>query len=191
MRYYRLVYDFNHDREAIMLNIDENSFEFDRYDVAKGKTIISWDGDITLTYDTEDGNIITDYLANNMAWFTITDRFRSLLAEYASESVQFLPIKVKPLREDIGLELCYLANILTVIDALDLEHSVYSYIGEEKDRRLAVRIYVLKGSRIPPDINIFRLGNSPFSIFISDRLRKAMRRNKMSGCQYRAERVDG
>ena len=183
MKFYKLVYDYNHDRDAIMLNINENSFEFDRYDVEKGKTIISWDEDITLTYDTEDGNIITDYLANNMIWFTITDKFKSLLAEYASESVQFLPIKVKALRDDIGLEMCYLANITTVIDALDLEHSIYDYAGEGEDKYLSVQIYKLKVSAIP-NVNIFRLKNSEIPIFISGKLKKAMVKAGITGCKY-------
>ena len=172
-----------------MLNIDEDSFEFDRYDLAKGKPMISWNEDIIFTYDTEDGNIITDYLADNMAWFTITDKFKSILEEYASESIQFLPMKVRPLRDDIGLETCYLANIITLIDALDLEQSVYNPIGDESDRCLGVIKYVLNATKIPPDINMFRIECSHFPVFISEKLWKAMRKSKITGCLYEEIRV--
>ncbi|MHB1459335.1 MAG: imm11 family protein [Armatimonadota bacterium] len=192
MKYFILKYDFWRDNDdGIMLNIDENSFEFDRHDVEQGKTMVYWDEDITLTYDTEDGSIVTDYLANNMIWFAVTERFKLLLTEYASESIQFLPMKVKPLRDDIGLENCYLANIITLVDALDLENSVYSYYGDEEDEEklLGVKIFALKASKIPPEINIFRLENSKIEIFISEKLWRAMRKNKITGCQYDEIRV--
>ncbi|MHB1459334.1 MAG: imm11 family protein [Armatimonadota bacterium] len=185
MKYYKLSYDFSHDRDAVYLHIINETLKFDRYCTDEGKQFDSWDENITFTYDTEDGYVVTDYIADNLMWFTISEKFRLLLEEYASESVQFLPIKVKPLRDDIGLEICYLANITTVIDALDLEHSIYYYDGEGEDKQLSVQIYKLKESAIS-GVNIFRLKNSEVPIFISGKLEKAMVEAGITGCSYRA-----
>ena len=185
MKYYKLWYDFSHDRDAVYLQVINETLKIDRFCTHEGKQFDSWDENITVTYDTEDGNIITDYLANNMAWFIITEKFRLLLEEYAAESVQFLPIKVEPVSEDIGLTKCYLANITTVIDALDLEHSIYNYFGEGDEKYLSVQIYKFNESAIP-DVNIFRLKISEVPIFISGKLEKAMVKAGITGCSYRA-----
>lgn len=184
MRYYKLLYDYEHDHDAIMLEIDEKSLGFDRYDAERGKRFDAWNEDITFHIDTTQGLRITDYIANNLVWFLVTGKFRQILDNIASGSIQFLPVRVSNGGGNIGLAECYLANITSLIDALDLGNSEYFYIDtDNKEKVLSVVKFALKRSRIP-DIDIFRIQDDYFSIFVSETIKKTVKKNGITGCDF-------
>jgi len=39
MQYYKIIYDYENDVDAILVNINEKDLEFDRYDVNQGKRL--------------------------------------------------------------------------------------------------------------------------------------------------------
>jgi hypothetical protein len=100
-----------------------------------------------------------------------------------NNKVQYLPIRARSKDESEVLDL-YLVNICNIVDALDLENSKYSvHEIDENEKMISVQKYAIKGSMIK-DIDIFRLKDHNMSIFISEKLKKAMEKNGITGCDY-------
>jgi hypothetical protein len=183
MKYYKLLYDYEHDEDAIYLEINEKSFDFDRYDVEKGIVFDTWNADIEVIYDNSKGAIITDYLANDLVWFIVTDKLKNIIESMNNSNIQYLPVKVRGKHGAEELN-TYLINICNIVDALDLDNSKYSvHEIDEKEKMISIQKYVIKGDGVE-GYDIFRLKDDYVSIFISERLRKAMMKNGVTGCDY-------
>jgi hypothetical protein len=172
-----------------MINIDETSLGFDRYDVTSGIPFAEWNENIIATYEYKKGYPITDYALNILAWFTVTERFIKLLIDLKIEGLQFHSIKLRCLNKDNLDVTVYLVNILNVIEvaAIDLEKSKYFYYElDDREKVLSVREYCLKHSLIK-DSDIFRIQESMFytsSIFISEKVKNAIEENGITGCVF-------
>ena len=51
MKYYKLLYDYEHEDNSIFLEIDEKTLSFDRYEAEKGIEFCDWNVDIKVNYD--------------------------------------------------------------------------------------------------------------------------------------------
>jgi len=51
MKYYKLLYDYEHEDNSIFLEIDEKTLSFDRYEAEKGIESCDWNVDIKVNYD--------------------------------------------------------------------------------------------------------------------------------------------
>ncbi|MCL2184185.1 MAG: hypothetical protein FWB85_12040, partial [Chitinispirillia bacterium] len=58
------------------------------------------------------------------------------------------------------------------------ENSKCVYIGAE----LSVMVYAIKGDNVGSH-HIFRLKESPFSVFVSEKIYKIIKKHKMLGCE--------
>jgi len=184
MRYYLLMYDYENDENTVMLETDENTLGFDRYEVEKGVIFKNWNENITFYFDVTNGNIITDYLANNLAWFIVTEKFKKVLANIAQDSIQFLPITVKDKKSNQEFDRCYLANICTVVDALDLDNSKYDIFKiDENERIISIEKYAIKGSNLY-GVHIFRLKDDYLAIFVSELVKRVIQENEITGCAF-------
>jgi hypothetical protein len=183
MKYYKLLYDYEHEDNSIFLEIDEKTLSFDRYEVEKGIEFCDWNVDIKVNYDNGNKRVITDYVPNDLSWFIVTDKLKSIIESMKNNKVQYLPIRARSKDESEVLDL-YLVNICNIVDALDLENSKYSvHEIDENEKMISVQKYAIKGSMIK-DIDIFRLKDHNMSIFISEKLKKAMEKNGITGCDY-------
>ena len=45
----------------------------------KEKCSNDWNVGIEVIYDNDKGNTITDYVSNNLVWFIVTDKFKSVI----------------------------------------------------------------------------------------------------------------
>ncbi len=183
MKYYKLLYDYEHEDNSIFLEIDEKTLSFDRYEAEKGIEFSDWNADIKVNYDIGNERVITDYVLNDLSWFIVTDKLKCIIESMKNNKVQYLPIRA--ISKD-GLEVLdlYLVNICNIVDALDLENSKYSvHEIDENEKMISVQKYTIKGSEIK-DIDLFRLKDHYMSIFISEKLKKAMDKNGITGCDY-------
>lgn len=183
MKYYKLLYDYEHEDNSIFLEIDEKTLSFDRYEVEKGIEFCDWNVDIKVNYDNGNKRVITDYVPNDLSWFIVTDKLKSIIESMKNNKVQYLPIRARSKDESEVLDL-HLVNICNIVDALDLENSKYSvHEIDENEKMISVQKYAIKGSVIK-DIDLFRLKDHYMSIFISEKLKKAMEKNGITGCDY-------
>lgn len=182
MKYYDLIYDDEHNKNAILLEINEESLGFNRYDTEMGIPFKKWNENIEINYSREKNSYITDYIDNDLAWLLITERFKTVLEKYDLGNVQFLPVTA--VSKDGSEEIRgYLLNICNIPDALNRKESKYSVHKVGKEKWLSIQRYVLTESQIGP-YDIFRIKDDYFTVFVSERIKKAIKDNKITGCDF-------
>ena len=148
-------------------------------EVLKGEKI---DLEAFYCYVKEDG-IETDfiYIDNFLLCLTISIKLKELLEKFNIGNCRFIPIYLEDSNNLIG----YLVNVLNVFDrtCLDLEHSKRGpKIFEEAD--------IIKPSfnnDIIGDLDLFTYkfnGDLTSGIFISERLKRAIKKAKLTGCGF-------
>ncbi len=182
MKYYELSYDYEHNENAIRLEINEESLGFNRYDVVEGIVFDNWNENIEIKYEKEKDGYITDYIDNNLVWLLVTEKFKAVLEQLDLGNVQFLPVKA--VSKDGSEEIRgYLLNICNIPDALNRKESEYSVYRASGKKWLSIQRYVLTESQIGP-YEIFRIKDDLFSIFITEKIKKAIKDNKITGCDF-------
>lgn len=181
MRYYKLIYDYEKDDNYVNCDI-ANIGNMNEYITISGKEIDRWDG-VVFEYDSAEGNILTDYLANLYRWFVVSDNFRQLTQKIIEKQVQYLPVKVIDRFTKSEVDSYFVANILTVIDALDLEKSKYDVFELDDEKIISVEKYALKSSEIVGK-HIFRLKDDTIPIFVSESLKKIIEDNDFIGFEF-------
>ena len=176
------MYDYNKSDGSIFLIVDEDSFEFYRYDVVLAKEDISWSNNIKIKIDEEEGNRITDYVCNDISWFIVTEKLKNILEKHNIGNVKFYKIDVEDKNNIIDTDL-YVVNICTVVDALNLEYSKWSIYKTKENEMLSVEKYAINESKVE-GYDLFKLENDRMPIFISERLVKAMKKAKITWCDY-------
>ena len=112
MEYYKIMYDYVNDEQAVLLNIDENTLGFNRYDVNKATKL-----GVEKVYCTleEDNYSQYDYLANNLSWLVVSSRIKDILIKYNMGMCEFIPVLNSKNEEVIG----YLMHCMNILDAFD------------------------------------------------------------------------
>ena len=181
MKYYKLLYDYEHDEDYIFCNIGMIG-DMNRYITSRGKLIENWK-EVTFVYNSQEGDVLTDYMANIYVWFIVSDKFRYETERLISDVVQYLSVKILNSSNKTENHSYQLANILDVIDAMDFENSKYD-IFEVKDQRvLSVRKYALKKSTVQGH-HIFRLKNDTIPIFVSEEIKTIVETNNLLGFSF-------
>lgn len=181
MRYYKLIYDYEQDDNYV--NCDVASIgNMNEYITISGEEIKQWD-EVVFEYDSKEGNVLTDYLANLYRWFIVSENFSNKTQKILESQVQFLPIKVIDRFSGIQVNSYFAANIVTVIDALDLDNSKYDVFELDDEKIISVEKYALKSSEIV-NSHIFRLKNDTIPIFISETLKKVIEDNEFTGFEF-------
>lgn len=181
MRYFKLIYDYEKDDNYINCDI-ANIGNMNEYITISGKEIEQWDT-VVFEYNSEEGDILTDYLANLYRWFVVSDNFRQLTQNIIENQVQYLPVKVIDRLTNSEVDSYFAANILTLVDAFDLENSKYDVFELDDKKIISVEKYALKGSEIVGK-HIFRLKDDTIPIFISETLKQVMEDNNFIGFEF-------
>jgi len=178
MRFFKLIRDSESDSNANMCKIigAEGLNEYTFFD--------SLPDSVYAEYDTSDGVSFSDYVTANLPLFIITSKFKSLFEKFTVQEILYIPIKA--IEKNIRTEtILYVANIKTVLDALDLSKSMYSYFKYGSDKQyLSVIKYGLKRS-IVKDHRIFRLKDGVLdTIFVREDIKEAIIKEKITGCDF-------
>lgn len=183
MKYYKLLYDHENDVDFIGC-LSEELYGVDQYDVEQGKCISHWDERITLSYNPNEGKISTDYLANDLGWLLVSYKFKKLLEDSQISGIQYLPINVKNKIDNKELKGYFVANIYNFIDALDFENSKYDLFDiDENEKMLAVEKYALKRDKVK-DFDIFKITEDNIPNFVSEKLKKLIESNNLTGFKF-------
>lgn len=181
MQYYKLMFDDNKKRKNdIMLRpvIDVKN----PYTLLYGQHIEEWNT-IMFEYNPAEGHIQTDYMGNVYGWPILSEKAAKLFSGLIKNDIQMLPIKILNKDTRQAIDEYFVLNILSLIEALDLENSVYNYVITEGKKELAVIKYGIKETKVI-DHHIFRLKESPFAIFVSKEFKKVAEDNTMLGMEF-------
>jgi len=182
MKYYKLSMDMEKEK-GIILHC-KNRERFESYTFKDGEYYYDENEGIELFFDGKEGDIWTDYLANDEGWFIVSEKLRQILQGLNSE-IQFINIIIFD-NEGISIgEKYYIANIVKVVDALCLDKSDYfeTYI-EGKGTIYSVSKYGIYENKTE-GADIFKLDNwQQIPIFVSETFKNTIEKNGCTGMSF-------
>jgi hypothetical protein len=181
MKYYKLVYDYENDDNYINCSIG-NIGNMNEYITSNGTMINDW-GNVVFEYNAEEGSVLSDYVANVYRWLIVSNKFCSLTKKVLLNEVQYLPIKIEDVVSKTENSTYQVANILNVVDALDLKNSKYDVFELDGEKILTVEKYALKESEIKGH-HIFRLKDDTIPIFVSEKIKNIIELDEMLGFAF-------
>ncbi|MCK4261255.1 MAG: hypothetical protein KAX49_19940 [Halanaerobiales bacterium] len=183
MKFYKLLYDYENDNDAICCMSDE-LYSIGQYDVEKGKSIDHWDSRITLYYDPMEGNKETDFLGNDLGWLIVSEKVKKILEEGQIEGIQYLPIKILNKKTNQYLKNYYVVNICNLVDALNLDQSEYDVFElDENEKIISVKLFAVNGNQLKR-IDIFKLKDDNIPKFVSERVKKILMKYNVTGFDF-------
>lgn len=190
MKYYKLIEDMNGKKDITCyseLGAPGDTTLLLMF--CRGKKCESWDENFCFYYDENEGNRVTDFLANDKGWFLVSAKLREVLESLNTE-IQFLPVKIMERKSQKELPDYYIANVLRVVDALCLEKSVYSEVYIEK---LGTIYNVIKYGIFAEKTeksDVFKLANrQEVPIFVSENLKNRIEEEGITGIDLLEIRV--
>lgn len=187
MKYFKMIYNGNEvsDKKHIACQEILNNKTPD-YSVCVGKTVNYWNSDITFVCDDNEEIIVPDWLSNPLGWCAVSKRFATAISHLENNSIQYLPIKVKACQPQMIAEEYSIANVITVLDAVDIKNSEYmSLFGKPN-----IIKYALKGEIINSH-HIFKVKESILSLstFVSEDFKEAIRKADLRGFSFTEVKV--
>lgn len=179
MKYYKLSMDMTRENDIVChfpsdMNISQN-------ELVTGKYYDFGNDEFEAYYVIDEGNIWTDYLANDKGWFLVSYKLRGIL-ESLNSDIQFLKIKIKE-QDNNGISKdYYVANVLRTADALCLEKSKYfeTYI-EGMGTIYTVSKYGIYANRTD-NSDVFKLKKrQQIPVFVSEKFKKLIELEMITG----------
>ncbi|MEK3952120.1 MULTISPECIES: imm11 family protein [unclassified Psychrobacillus] len=182
MKYFKLILDDSNDNDVVVHCEDTHGFE--QYELKEGNFLESWNDNITFYFNLHDGNRFTDYLANNLGWFIVSKKFKDLIKKI-EEDVQFLPVNVVDFesKSKIVNDEYFVANVLGVVDALNLQNSDYSVVDLDGEKIYSVRKYAVSEDKIN-NKNLFKLKGDEIPLFMSEDFKQLVEKSNITGCEF-------
>jgi hypothetical protein len=181
MKYYKLILDDSNEKDVVCHC--EETFGFEQYELKEGKFIENWNKNITFYYNPKEGDILTDYLANNLGWFIVSKKFKDIINELGTSEIQYLPVNIVDLESNSNKNIYYVANVLEVVDAIDLEHSDYSVMELDNEKIYSIRKYALKQEGII-NKDLFKLNGDEIPLFVSESFKHSVETYNITGCDF-------
>ncbi|MFJ5763660.1 imm11 family protein [Neobacillus sp. NPDC093182] len=181
MRYYKLLLDESVQDDIVCYC--EDNLGFEQYHLNEGKFIYNWDGNLTFIFNPDEGARETDYLANDLSWFIVSSNLKRLLQGLGNNEIQYLPVRVVNLRKKALITEYFVANVLGVIEALNLENSDYGVIELDDEKVYSIRKYALNQNVIR-NHHIFKIKGFEIPTFVSEVFKDAVLKNEITGCDF-------
>lgn len=179
MKYYKLSMDMKREKDIVCHY--KNDFGIQQNELNVGKPYKGWDGKFEFYYDKQEGDVLTDYIANDKGWFVVSNKLKKVLESINTE-IQFLPVRIREKNSNEVLNEYYIANIIKVVDALCLDKSKYF---ETKIEGIGI-IYTVSKYGIYVEktegADIFKLSNrQEIPIFTSERFKELIEKENITG----------
>lgn len=179
MKYYKLSMDM--ERENDIVCHYQNDYGIQQNALNVGKFFEGWDDKFEFYYTKDEGDVWTDYLANDKGWFLVSNRLKKIL-ESVNTNIQFMKVKIKERNNEEVFDEYYIANIIKVVDALCLEKSQYF----ETEIEGIGTIYTVSKYCIYTDktdgADVFKLSNrQQIPIFVSETFKDLIERENVTG----------
>lgn len=188
MKFYKLTMDM--DRENDIVCHFDKQFNIPQNTLITGKYYDKWDDKLTIYYSMEEGNIWTDYLANDKGWFLVSDKLKRVL-EFVNSDIQFLKVTVEEYKNTNLVKEYYFANVLRVVDALCLKKSKYF----ETEIPGIGTVYTVSKygiySKKVENSDVFKLANrQQVPLFVSEKFKKLIEEKQITGIKLTEIDVD-
>ena len=178
------------DRENDIVCHFDKQFNIPQNALITGKYYDKWDDKLTIYYSMEEGNIWTDYLANDKGWFLVSDKLKRVL-ESVNSDIQFLKVTVEEYKNTNLVKEYYFANVLRVVDALCLKKSKYFETEIPGIGTIyTVSKYGIYSNKVE-NSDVFKLANrQQVPLFVSEKFKKLIEEKQMTGIKLTEIDVD-
>lgn len=181
MCFYKLLYDYEKGDGYVYCDVGKIG-SMNKYITLSGEKIDGWE-EVSFEYNSEQGHVLTDLLANVYRWLLVSNNFRYLLESIIKDQIQYLPVKIIDKVTSKEIHSYSVANIVTMVDAFDFENSEFDVLEMDGQKVFLVRKYVLKSNEIIGK-HIFRLKDDTIPIFVSGALKKVIEDNGLLGFDF-------
>lgn len=111
-------------------------------------------------------------------------KFRELIEDVVEENViQYLSVNLFDTKDRVENTEYKVANLLDIIDALDLEHSKYDVFTLGDEKIISVEKYALNNQMVQGH-DIFRLKDDTIPVFVSERMKDIIENNSLTGFAF-------
>lgn len=182
MKFYKLAMDTNREND-IICHFDKD-FTIPQNALIVGKYYSGWNDKLVIHYSREEGDIWTDYLANDKGWFLVSEKLKKIL-ESVNSDIQFLKVSVEEYDNAKQAKKYFFANVLRVVDALCLAKSKY-FVTEIHGigKIYTVSKYGIYSDKTE-DSDVFKLANrQEVPLFVSEKFKKLIDDNKITGITF-------
>ncbi|RIJ66294.1 MULTISPECIES: imm11 family protein [unclassified Rummeliibacillus] len=182
MKFYKISIEVSGENDIVCHYKDDLGIQ--QYEFKIGKTFDRWDGSFKFYYDKSEGDVLTDYLANDMGWFVVSRRLKTIM-ENLNTKIEYFPVDIIELKSGDSLEEYYIANILKVVDALCLEESDYHEIQTKSVGTIYnIRKYAIYENKVE-NSDVFKLGTrQEIPIFVSEIFKREIENNELTGLEF-------
>lgn len=182
MKFYRLLYDYEHSKDAFFAKkVDIKGL--DRYDTEKGNILKIKENELIfeLDFNNDNGYREIDYLCNDLSWFIVSEKTKIIFERIQKDGLQIIPIVITNMN-NINNKY-FLVNILNLEDVTDLENCLYNEIELNDNEKI---ISIMKYSIFEDKVNndIFRLLDHSYAIFVSEKLKNAIEKEELVGFDF-------
>lgn len=181
MKYFKLILDDSNENDVVCYCEDTKGFE--QYDLKEGKFVEDWNENITFHYNPKEGDRFTDYLANDLGWFIVSEKLKDAIGKLNVNGIQYLPVKIVDLKSRAYPNEYYVVNVIEVVDAINLKESVYDVFDFEGEKMYSVIKYAVTKSKIN-NKDLFKLKGHEIPMFISEKLKNAIEERNITGCSF-------
>ncbi len=186
MRYFKLMYNYEYGAKYAGCKTGDLG-GLDDYSTMKGVPLQKITSRPVFPLDKSEGNVLSDFLHNVYGWLLVSERFINLTKEHIENAVEYLPVDI--VSDGIIINEKYsVINVINLLDALDLDNSVYSVIGEDDWKMLNIKKHALKGRMIQGQ-HVFKLKDDVFPVFVSEVVKNIVQKNKLTGFSFSEVKV--
>ena len=172
MKYYKVMYNYSNSDDLMFLNIKESELPFERYEVYRGKPLPVEEIYCTVA---EDQTEKCDYIANNLTWFVVSEKVKNIFEQFNICKCQY----IKVIDKDTNCLIGYLVNCIERIDAFNKKNALYNQDSTD----IVVFKYSIDEEKAR-QVDLLQLEGHLHPWFVSDRLRKELKKNKAIGFDY-------
>ena len=181
MKYFKLVLEDSNETDVVCHWEDTHGLE--QYELNEGLLIENWNDNINFYFNPMEGDRFTDYLANNLGWFIVSKKLKDTMSKLGVEGVQYLPVNIVDVERNSSINEYYVANVLEVADALNLENSDYSVMDFEGEKIYTIRKYAVTKDKIN-NSDMFKLKGDEIPLFVSETFRQSVEESNITGCEF-------
>lgn len=182
MKYYKLLMDASGENDIVCHYRD--SFDIQEYELCEGKNFNNWNENFEFYFDSAEGNVATDYLANDMTWFVVSQKLKDALDELNTK-VQYFKVKIKEETGNQLIEDYYVANIINLVDSLCLDESDYFETNIDGIGTIySISKFAIYENKVQEN-DVFKLPNrQEIPIFVSERFKKIVEQRNITGMEF-------
>lgn len=182
MKYFKLLMDTSGENDIVCHYRD--NYGIQEYELCEGKKFNNWNENFQFYFNSSEGSIATDYLANDMSWFVVSQKLKDILDELNTK-VQYFEVKIQEETDEQLIEDYYVANITNLVDSLCLDESDYFETDIEGIGTIyTISKFAVYESKVGEN-DIFKLPNrQEMPIFVSERFKKIVEERQITGMEF-------